>query len=132
MNRPPLDQRGWLEHDRIAETLKPVLRIMADGVPMLLDATRKIDEWAAANPKTDPPRVIGLYESQFRESQISQMCRPYSLWMVQRPLDAYAALSEAERKPVDAALAGTGWEALLACHPRHRVGKRANELVLEG
>ena len=59
------------------------------------------------------------------------MCRPYTLWMVQRPLDAYAALGAAERAQVDRALAGTGWEALLACRPRHRMGKRGNQLALE-
>ncbi len=51
--------------------------------------------------------------------------------MVQRPLDAYAALTDAERARVDAALAGTGWEMLLACRPRHRMGKRGNDLALE-
>jgi hypothetical protein len=51
--------------------------------------------------------------------------------MVQRPLDAYAALTEAERAQVDAALDGTGWDALLACRPRHRMGKRGNELALD-
>jgi hypothetical protein len=51
--------------------------------------------------------------------------------MVQRPLDAYAALTAAERAQVDAALDGTGWGALLACRPRHRIGKRGNELALE-
>jgi hypothetical protein len=51
--------------------------------------------------------------------------------MVQRPLDAYAALTEAERARVDAAVEGTGWGALLACRPRNRMGKCRNELELE-
>ena len=59
------------------------------------------------------------------------MCRPYTLWMLQRSLDAYAALTAAERARVDAALDGTGWGALLAYRPRHRMGKRGNELALE-
>ena len=131
MNRPPLDQKGWLPGDAIAATLKPVLRSMADGVPMLLDAVQKIDAWADQNPLAAPPRAIGMFETRYRDTRLTMMCRPYTLWMVQRVLDAYAALSEVERKSVDAALAGTGWEALLACRPRHRMGKRGNELVLE-
>jgi len=131
MNRPPLDQQGWLPNDALAETLAPVLRVMADGVPMLLDAVREIDAWADANPSAAPPRVIGMYETPYRDVKLSLLCRPYTLWMVQRPLDAYAALTAAERAQVDAALDGTGWGALLACRPRHRIGKRGNELALE-
>jgi hypothetical protein len=131
MNRPPLDQQGWLPNDALAETLAPVLRVMADGVPMLLDAVREIDAWADANPSAAPPRVIGMYETPYRDVKLSLLCRPYTLWMVQRPLDAYAALTAAERTQVDAALDGTGWGALLACRPRHRIGKRGNQLALE-
>ncbi len=131
MNRPPLDQQGWLPNDALAETLKSVLRIMADGVPMLLGAIRQIDAWGDANPDADPPRAIGSYETHYRDTNLSLLCRPYTLWMVQRPLDAYTALSEAERARVDAALDGTGWDALLAARPRHRMGKRDNELMLE-
>lgn len=131
MNRPPLDQKGWLPDDALPETLAPVLRSMADGVPMLLSAVRQIDAWADANPAAAPPRAIGTVEAPYRDVKLSAMCRPYTLWMVQRPLDAYAALTAAERARVDAALAGTGWDALLACRPRHRMGKRGNELALE-
>jgi len=131
MNRPPLDQQGWLPNDALAATLKPVLRSMADGVAMLVDAVAKIDAWADANPGGAPPRVIGMLDTSFRDTKLSLMCRPYTLWMVQRPLDAYAELSGDERARVDAALAGTGWEALLASRPRHRMGKRGNDLVLE-
>ncbi len=131
MNRPPLDQKGWLPNDTLAGSLVPVLRSMADGVPMLLDAIQKIDAWADANPAAAPPRVIGLYETSYRDAKLSLMCRPYALWMVQRSLAAYTGLADAERAQVDAALDGTGWEALLACRPRHRMGKRRNELVLE-
>jgi len=131
MSRPPLDQRGWLDDDAIAGTLKPVLRAMSDGVPMLLGAVDTIDDWVDAHPDTAPPRALGLYRSAFRDTELSLLCRPYTLWMVQRTLDAYTALDEAERAQVGAALSGTGWESLLACRPRHRMGKAGNELVLE-
>ncbi len=131
MNRPPLDQQGWLLDDLLADTLKPVLRVMADGVPMLLNAVEQIDAWADASPGAAPPRGIGLYEAPYRDAKLSLMCRPYTLWMVQRPLAAYSALTDAERARVGAALEGTGWDALLACRPRHRMGKRGNELALE-
>jgi glutathione S-transferase len=131
MNRPPLDQQGWLPDDAIAETLGPVLRVMADGVPMILNALDDIEAWADTHSGAAPPRAIGLYETPYRDTKLSLMCRPYTLWMVQRPLAAYSALSNAERAQVDAALEGTGWESLLARRLRHRMAKRGNELVLE-
>ncbi len=76
MNRPPLDQKGWLANDAIAETLKPVLRVMADGVPMVLEAVRRIDAWADANPGAAPPRAIGMLETTYRGTNLTAMCRP--------------------------------------------------------
>jgi hypothetical protein len=55
----------------------------------------------------------------------------YTQWMLQRPRDAYTALGQSERSAVDAALAGTGLEAMLAYRPRHRLGKRSFKLVFE-
>ena len=52
--------------------------------------------------------------------------------MVQRPLDVYRSLGEAERARVDVALSGTGWEEILALRPRHRVEKRNYQVVWEG
>jgi glutathione S-transferase len=131
MNRPPLDQKGWLSGDALAATLKPVLRTMADGTPILLDAVAKIEAWADANPNGAPPRAIGSFETPYRDVKLSLMCRPYTLWMVQRSLDAYRALTDAERARVDAELDGTGWSALLALRPRYRMRKRGNEIVFE-
>jgi glutathione S-transferase len=44
---------------------------------------------------------------------------------------AYRALGAPERAAVDAALAGTGCDALLAYAARHRLGKRSFQLVFE-
>jgi glutathione S-transferase len=131
MNRPPLDQRGWLADDVLPDTLLPVLRVMADGVPMMLDAVASIEAWIEAKPGVAPPRGIGIGETEYRDAKLSLLCRPYTLWMVQRVLDAQAALSAGERERVEAALAETGWGPLLSLRPRHRLGKRRNELVVE-
>jgi hypothetical protein len=52
--------------------------------------------------------------------------------MLQRTLDVVRTLAPDERRAVDAALAGTGCEALLDYEPRHRLGKRNFKLVFEG
>lgn len=131
MNRPPLDQDGWLANDALAPTLGEVLRVMADGVPQLLDGVAAVERWADENAEgtESPGRVVGPFETRYRGASLRVGARPYSLWMLQRPLDAYRALDADGRAAVDAALAGTGWEPLLAYTPRHRLGKRDNELV---
>jgi len=131
MNRPPLDQTGWLADDALAPTLAQVLRVMADGVPMLVDAVTAVDAWADANPTRDvevPPGVAAV-ESRFRDAPARFGARPYTMWMVQRPLDAYAALDDDGRTRVDGALADTGWGPLLRCSPRHRLVKRNRQLA---
>ena len=58
------------------------------------------------------------------------MTSPYTLWMLQRPLDLYRALDASDRESVDRGLAGTGCEALFAYAPRHRLEKRGFQLSL--
>jgi glutathione S-transferase len=135
MNRPdPARQTGWLPDDALAPTLLRVLRAMADGVPMLIDAAQAIDSWADANarPGETPERGVGMHETTYRSVPLECGTRPYTLWMLQRSLDAYRALPAAERARVDGALSGTGWEPLLALEPRHRLDKQHNELVWRG
>ncbi len=133
-NRPPRDQAGWLEGDGLAETLGPVLRTMADAAPMVAASVEATDAWAAEHAKAGElvPTATGLHESTYRDVRLSAAARAYTLWMVQRPLDAYRALAEAERAKVNAILAGTGWEKILALRPRHRVEKQNYQLVWEG
>lgn len=134
MNRPPRDQTGWCEGDALPESLRPVLRVMADGVPMLVAAVEAVDEWAAEHAKSGepPPRAIGGFRAVYRDVELEAGARPYTLWMVQRSLDAYRALSAPDRAKVDAAVAGTGFEPLLALRPRHRLSKQRYELAWSG
>ncbi len=134
MNRPPLDQTGWLADDALPETLLPVLRVMADGVPMLLSSVAAIDEWAGteASASEPPPRTIGMHQAAFRGVEVATGARPYTLWMLQRPLDAFRALPRPDQDTVRAALDGTGWNALLELEPLHRLEKDGFALAWEG
>ncbi len=134
MNRPdPEQQTGWLPDDALAPTLLRVLGVMADGVPMLLDAVGAIEAWANthAKPGATPERAVGLHETTYRGARLKSGTRPYTLWMIQRSLDAYNGLTGADRAAVDATFAGTGWEPLLALAPRHRLSKQSYQLVWE-
>jgi hypothetical protein len=72
---------------------------------------------------------VGFHATALRGAAFSRYTSSYTLWMLQRPLDAHAALDGPARGAVEAALAGTGLEALLAYRPRHRLAKRRFQLV---
>lgn len=135
MNRPNTEsQTGWLADDALAPTIIPVLRTLADGVPMLLDAAQAVERWADTNakPGETPDRIVGMHETSYRGIAVETGTRPYTLWMLQRSLDAYRALSQQERERVDAALTGTGWERLFDFTPRHRLEKHQYRLAWKG
>lgn len=135
MNHPdPTAPGDFLAGDALAETLRPLLDLVGrDAVPLLLDTLRDFESWADGRPAdvATPPRAVGFHETRLRGVKFQRYTSPYTLWMVQRSLDAYAALGAAERARVDAALAGTGCEALFAHRPRHRLGKRRFQLCFE-
>ena len=79
----------------------------------------------------EPPRMIGAGETSLRGTPLQRATQSYSLWMLQRTLDAYRALGDEPRGEVSEAFAGTGWEEVLAYEPRHRLGKRRFRLVFE-
>ena len=72
---------------------------------------------------------MGSYEPSLRGTALRRIVSSYNPWMVQRTLNAYCALAEPERVAVDAAIAGTGWEEILAHEPRHRLIKKGFALA---
>ena len=124
----------WLGGDALAPTLAPLLRLVGrDAVPVILDATRAFESWADGRrgDADEPPRAVGSHATRLRAVDVHRYTSSYTLWMVQRPLDAYSGLAANERASVDRALADTGCEALVAHTPRHRLGKRRFKLVFE-
>jgi hypothetical protein len=79
----------------------------------------------------EPRRGAGLVDSNYRNVTISSSARPYTYWMLQRSLDAYRELDAVSKSSADTALAGTGWEEVLAFEPRHRLGKQNYQLIWE-
>ena len=136
MNHPDVDGFGtWLDGDALPETLRPLLTAIGrEAIPPLLDTVRDFERWADSRPAdlAEPPRAIGMHETTLCGTEVQRYTSSYTLWMVQRPLDARAALDDAGRAAVDAALAGTGCEALFAYRPRHRLGKHQFRLRFEG
>ena len=99
MNHPdPTAPGDFLAGDALADTLRPVLALVGrDAVPLLLDTVRDFERWADARPPEleEPPRAVGFHETGFRGARFQRYTSPYTLWMLQRTLDAYRALSDA-------------------------------------
>jgi hypothetical protein len=135
MNHPdPTAPGAFLADDALAPTLRPLLELVGrDAIPLLLDTLADFERWADARPAemVEPPRAVGFHETKLRDAKFQRYTSPYTLWMAQRTLDAYAALAPHDRAKVDTALAGTGCEALLAYRPRHRLGKQRFKLRFE-
>ncbi len=126
------EQGSWFSDDAIPDTLVGLLRVMGeDAVPTLLAMVEAVEAWADANAEigATPPRAVGQSRAQLRGTELVRVAQAYSLYMLQRVLDFYAALSEVERAHVDRALDGTGWAPLLAVRPRHRLEKKGYDLV---
>lgn len=126
------DQGDWFAEDALPQTLLDFLTVAGgDGAPLLLALAEVIENWADQNAVLGetPPRAIELAEWPLRGSVLKRRTQIYSLWMIQRILDPYRALEAADRARVDAALAGTGWEPVLAYTPRHRLEKKGFDLV---
>jgi len=132
MNHPEPGVGAFVPDDAVPPTLQPLLRLIGqDAVPVLLDTVRAFEAWAESGPPDleSPPRGVGMHETTLRGVRFSRYTSPYTLWMVQRPLDAYRALDAAERARVDRAVAETGLDALWHYAPRYRLGKRQFKLV---
>ncbi|HVN84483.1 MAG TPA: glutathione S-transferase family protein [Candidatus Binatia bacterium] len=134
MNHPRPKSGEFVTNDAVPATLRPLLELIGrDAVPLLLDNVRAFEQWADTKPAdpVEPPRGVGSHETTLRGARFPRMTSSYTLWMVQRPLDAYRALPPTGRAAVDRAIAGTGLDALLTDAPRYRLGKCRFKLVFE-
>jgi hypothetical protein len=127
-------QGDWLPGDALAASALRVLGVMGrDAAPILLASVARFERWADDHAAfgEEPPRGCGMLDAELRGAPFRWAVRSYTLWMLQRTLDAFAELSPNERTRVRGALTGTGWEAVLEYAPRHRLGKRHFRLVFE-
>jgi len=135
MNHPDVPSFGaWLPGDALAPTIRPILELIGrDAVPLILDDVRAFELGADENarPGAVPPRIAGTHTTRLRDAAVERATSSYTLWMLQRPLDAFRRLSASEQEHVLAELDGTGCEALFAYRPRHRLRKSKFKLVYE-
>jgi len=117
----------FLPKDEIPATLAPVLRaIFAEFWPQLeaiqVEAQRALPNLVNGRGFK---RSLGEIEFPMGAQRYRRAATPYSLWMAQRVLDAYAQLEPADRSSVDAWLASVGGQHAMALRIVPRLTRRA-------
>ena len=100
----------------VPASLKPVFQAIVDEFLPLLEGINK-QVWAAL-PALPPGKALrrGLadVELPMGDARFKRSALPYTLWMAQRTLDVYQAMSPADQNQVHAWLSSLGGERLLA------------------
>lgn len=83
----------FLPDDAIPETLKPIIaRMMREQVPYLANVATMLEHWAATRDEVELPRALGMTGFEIENVNGERLSLPFSLWMLQRPLDYLASL----------------------------------------
>ncbi|MEL6318520.1 MAG: glutathione S-transferase C-terminal domain-containing protein, partial [Pseudomonadota bacterium] len=104
----------------------PLTRALAEmtalQAPLLREAEAATAAWlAGAAPGAEAPRAAGRGVFRIGGAEAPVALRPYSLWMLQRARDAYAALAPAARAAADGFLDQIGAGELLRERPERRL-----------
>ena len=130
MQDGPRGDGDWLTDGAVPDSLQPLLACQfEEQVPALLDTAARLAEWSQGQPAgAKVPRMIGKHVVNIHGVEAERAVIPYSLWMWQRAVDAYAALTENDRQRADAVLPDGG--ASLRTPVIQRVVRDNNRLVL--
>jgi hypothetical protein len=128
---PPGDAAGFADADILPPTLDPVLKsIFAEFLPMVEGILAEVRA-AASSEGEILPRGLGIIEFPMGVGHYRRAATPFTLWMVQRVLDVFHAMTGEDQEAVRAWLAGFGAERLLVLEiPRLR--RQALRVALDG
>ncbi len=128
----------YLSNDQIPETVLSLLRMcIGDTAPALLETAALYNIWAKEHADLPPQSVVspegfdeatvGKFQAKIRGVPVPMAASTYQLWVLQRGLDWFAALSETDREASRALLKACGGDGLLDItleRPLTRVGSR--------
>ena len=137
----PHSRAALPEDDTVPETLGAVARCMAqDFLPELRAIVHSLDAWLAQQgdfaplaPVSAKPSIRMLTSAEFslRGTAMQSMAGPYTLYMLQRVTDAYAALGGDDQLRVHAWFSAHGLQELLTLRASRRVARRNHIEVWE-
>lgn len=133
MQEPAQPRSGaFLANDAVPPTLTPVLRsIFAEFWPYLELTLAEVAKQRTPAPGRGYRRSLGEVRVPMAGRTLRRAAAPFSLWMAQRPLDAYTALSGPDRDAVDRWLATVGGEHAMRLAIRPRLKRLALHVAPE-
>jgi glutathione S-transferase len=132
MNNPQPLAGEYLAHDRIPETLLPILATMCkDQLPDVLDAIEQNSAWVDANPPGSRiPRFLGMHRFTFGFATGERCVSSYAQWLFQRAWRHYQSLTDDDRARADQLLESIGGLAAMNVPLRHWLERRPGQLEL--
>ena len=106
MQQPDGQDGEWLADDAIAPTLGPLFdSIFGEFWPYLMATLQALQNAPEPAPGQGYSRALAEVSTTLAGQPFRSKARPFSLWMLQRGLDAYAEMSASQQGVVDAWLA---------------------------
>ena len=132
----------YLAEDEVPDTVVSLLQLcLSDCETHLLRSAELYDDWAAAHAEAPPgtlvsPRgvdepSVGRFEGRLRGVALAMEAAVYPLWVLQRALDWFHTLGEADQRAGRELLAACGGEALLDITLRRRLTRAGSRMALE-
>lgn len=123
----------FLPRDEVPTTLAPIFQsIFAEFWPFLEKAQGEVTR---ALPSLQPGRglrrSLGEVEFPMGRNFYKRLATPFSLWMIQRALDAYGAFGAAEKASADGWLAAVGGARAMQLEVRPRLKRMALHVAPE-
>jgi len=132
MQSPKPAAGDLIADDVIPPTLIPILaQLCSDFLPIMLRLAGSVAEWARQHAGEELPRILGDAEFRLDEVVERRIQFPYSLWMFQRPWDAYRHASAAEKLLLQAFATQINAREALEFDLPVRVMRRKNRLFVE-
>lgn len=122
------DPEGWT----LTDTARALFAEIGAGFArMLADLHRAVDgTLAGLDPAAKLPRAAGPIDTMLLDTPLSRMAPVYTVWMLQRVRDRYAALGDEDRARADAFLDEIGCAEIVGFRTNWRLEKERFKLVL--
>ena len=134
MNNTRAGSGAFLPDDQIPPTLSPLFdALFGEFYPMvhgIREEVRKILPKLSAE-RSRLPRALGMIEFPMGPGRYRRAAMPYTLWMMQRILDAYRGLDAAGRASVDAWTRERGAPQAMQFDPGARLRRSGLNVVLD-
>ncbi|MEZ4288842.1 MAG: glutathione S-transferase family protein [Polyangiales bacterium] len=121
---------GWLENDRVPDSLDPIFRRQFNEQwPVLVDTMQRVGKWAKTNDRKRIPRSLGKGEFQIGDVRAQRSTLTFGQWKAQRPLDFYRTLAPEQKQAVDVWLQRVGGYEAMQFVPELRVKRENYQIV---